>query len=122
MLVARELRGKARRIPAGLQVADREFACNRHELFHNLNRRLIRGNDVLPGVMKGRSGAGSVLAEAISPDKASVRMWKWIRLARIVPAGVTRNLLKIFCDRIRYIFSVSFRAEVSQFFDLFSAR
>ncbi len=119
VLVAIGVTEQGHRTVLGLQAGDKESAPNWRELFKDLKRRGLNGNDVIVGIMDGLPGLEKVFREEF--PNAKVQRCQ-IHVARNVLAKVPRKLKKIIADEIRSIFYASSREKALRFFDQFKAR
>jgi putative transposase len=119
VLVAIGVTEQGHRTVLGLQTGDKESAPNWRELFKDLKRRGLKGNDVILGIMDGLPGLERVFREEF--PNAKVQRCQ-IHVARNVLAKVPRKLKKLIADEIRSIFYASSRTKALLFFDQFKAR
>ncbi len=119
VLVAIGVTEQGHRTVLGLQTGDKESAPNWRELFKDLKRRGLNGNDVILGIMDGLPGLERVFREEF--PNANVQRCQ-VHVARNVLAKVPRKLKKLIADEIRSIFYASSRTKALRFFDQFKAR
>jgi putative transposase len=119
VLVAIGVTEQGHRTVLGLQAGDKESAPNWREMFRDLKRRGLNGQDVVLGIMDGLPGLEKVFNEEF--PNARVQRCQ-IHVARNVLAKVPRKLKKIVADEVRSIFYASSRKKALKFFDQFKAR
>ncbi len=119
VLVAIGVTEQGHRTVLGLQTGDKKSAPNWRELFKDLKRRGLNGNDVILGIMDGLPGLERVFREEF--PNANVQRCQ-VHVARNVLAKVPRKLKKLIADEIRSIFYASSRTKALRFFDQFKAR
>lgn len=119
VLVAIGVTEQGHRTVLGLQTGDKESAPNWRELFKDLKRRGLNGNDVILGIMDGLPGLERVFREEF--PNAKVQRCQ-VHVARNVLAKVPKKLKKLIADEIRSIFYASSRTKALRFFDQFKDR
>ena len=119
VLVAIGVTEEGHRTVLGLQAGDKESASNWRELFKDMKRRGLNGNNVILGIMDGLPGLEKVFKEEF--PNAKVQRCQ-IHVARNVLAKVPRKLKKLIADEIRSIFYASSRTKALRLFNQFKAR
>ena len=102
-----------------LQSGDKESASSWRELFADLKRRGLNGQNIRLGVMDGLPGLERIFKEEFS--KAKVQRCQ-VHVARNVLAKVSRKLKQAVADGMRNIFYTSTKEKAKEFFPEFKQR
>lgn len=102
-----------------LQSGDKESASSWRELFADLKRRGLNGQNILLGVMDGLPGLERIFKEEF--PKAKVQRCQ-VHVARNVLAKVPRKLKQAVADGMRNIFYASTKEKAKEFFFEFKQR
>lgn len=102
-----------------LQSGDKESASSWRELFADLKRRGLNGQNIRLGVMDGLPGLERIFKEEFS--KAKVQRCQ-VHVARNVLAKVPRKLKQAVADGMRNIFYTSTKEKAKEFFPEFKQR
>jgi putative transposase len=102
-----------------LQSGDKESATSWRELFADLKRRGLNGQNILLGVMDGLPGLERIFKEEF--PKAKVQRCQ-VHVARNVLTKVPRKLKQAVADGMRNIFYVSTKEKAKEFFFEFKQR
>jgi len=102
-----------------LQSGDKESASSWRELFADLKRRGLNGQNIRLGVMDGLPGLERIFKEEFS--KAKVQRCQ-VHVARNVLAKVPRKLKQAVADGMRNIFYASTKEKAKEFFFEFKQR
>lgn len=102
-----------------LQSGDKESASSWRELFADLKRRGLNGQNILLGVMDGLPGLERIFKEEF--PKAKVQRCQ-VHVARNVLAKVPRKLKQAVADGMRSIFYASTKEKAKEFFFEFKQR
>jgi putative transposase len=102
-----------------LQSGDKESASSWRELFADLKRRGLNGQNIRLGVMDGLPGLERIFKEEFS--KAKVQRCQ-VHVARNVLAKVPRKLKQAVADGMRNIFYASTKEKAKEFFSEFKQR
>lgn len=102
-----------------LQSGDKESASSWRELFADLKRRGLNGQNIRLGVMDGLPGLERIFREEFS--KAKVQRCQ-VHVARNVLAKVPRKLKQAVADGMRNIFYTSTKEKAKEFFPEFKQR
>jgi putative transposase len=102
-----------------LQSGDKESASSWRELFADLKKRGLNGQNILLGVMDGLPGLERIFKEEF--PKAKVQRCQ-VHVARNVLAKVPRKLKQAVADGMRNIFYASTKEKAKEFFFEFKQR
>jgi putative transposase len=102
-----------------LQSGDKESASSWRELFADLKRRGLNGQNILLGIMDGLPGLERIFKEEF--PKAKVQRCQ-VHVARNVLAKVPRKLKQAVADGMRNIFYASTKEKAKEFFFEFKQR